>query len=106
MSSSRRASSPMTRKKKVISPSLTQPRRFSASSAPPIRIESSLSQKVAYEWASTLAQASAAIAPASRTRAPPDSVRRKSRTGKARLRAQAVRPVKDAASACVATATP
>jgi hypothetical protein len=45
-----------------------------------------------YEDASTFTQTSAATAPASRTAAPPVSVRRNSRSGVWTLRAQAVRP--------------
>ena len=45
-----------------------------------------------YDDASTFTQTSAATAAASRTAAPPVSVRRNSRSGVSRLRAQAVRP--------------
>ena len=44
MSSSRRISSPMTKKKNVISPSFTQCRRSSVSSQSPSRNESSVLQ--------------------------------------------------------------
>src|SRR6266568_756299 len=91
-SSSRRASSPTTKKKNVMSPLFTQWRRSSATRAPPRSIESFVVQSELYDDASTFTHMSAATAPASRTAAPPVSVRRNSRSGVCTLRAQAVRP--------------
>ena len=80
-SNSRRASSPSTKKKNVINPLFTQWRRSSEISAPPRWIESVVSQSDSYEDASTFTHTSAATAAASRTAAPPVSVRRNSRSG-------------------------
>src|SRR2546425_7565943 len=69
----------------------------------PMRIESTVRQTRSYEEASTLTQASAASAAASRTAALPVSVRRKVRNGVSRLRDHAVRlgaAVLTAASRC------
>src|SRR6266516_6216537 len=55
-------------------------------------IESFVLQSESYEDASTFTQTSAAAAAASKTAAPPVSVRRNSRSGVCTLRAQAVRP--------------
>src|SRR5438067_5277971 len=101
-SNSRRASSPTTKKKNVIRPLFTQWRKSSATLAPPTRIESVVPHRESYDEASTFTQTSAATAAASRTAAPPVSVRRNSRSGVSRLRAQAVRPENGAAagSAC------
>src|SRR6185312_3187942 len=102
-SSSRFASSPTTRKKTVISPSLTQWRRSAETSPPPTRIDRRVVHSVSYEWRSgVLAHTSASSAASSRTTALPVSVPRKSRTGAAMLRAQAVRPACVWASAEVA----
>src|SRR5438876_7238422 len=89
---SRRASSPTTKKKNVMSPLFTQWRRSSATLAPPRSIESFVLQSEPYDDASTFTQTSAAAVAASRTAAPPVSVRRNSRSGVCTLRAQAVRP--------------
>src|SRR5712691_9668708 len=91
-SSSRRASSPTTKKKNVISPLFTQWRRSSATPAPPMSIESFVLQSESYDDASTFTHMSAVAAAASKTAAPPVSVRRNSRSGVCTLRAQAVRP--------------
>jgi hypothetical protein len=96
-SNSRRASSPTTRKKIVISPLFTQPRRSSAMPEPPRSMESIVRQSRSYEDSSTFAQTSAATVAASNTAAPPVSVRRNSRSGVSRLRAHAVRPVNGSA---------
>src|SRR4051812_17075053 len=93
VSSSRLASSPTTRKKKVISPWLTHCRRSREMPSLPRRIESFVVQNDSYESGhGELAHKSAATAAASNTMALPVSVVRKSRTGAARFRAQAVRP--------------
>ena len=97
-SNSRRASSPTTKKKKVIRPLFTQWRKSSATLPPPTRIESVVLHRESYDEASTFTQTSAATAAASRTAAPPVSVRRNSRSGVCRLRAQAVRPENGAAA--------
>ena len=60
--------------------------------APPRSIDSVVPQSDSYDDASTFTQRSAATAAASRTAAPPVSVRRNSRSGVWRLRAHAVRP--------------
>ena len=101
MSNSLLASSPATRKKNAISPSLIQPRSVSEMPVSPTRIESTFVQKSSYESPPAFAQTSASSTAASRTIEPPDSVRRKSRIGRPRLRAQAVRP--DIGCAAVAT---
>ena len=94
MSNSRLASSPTTRKKNVITPSLIQWRRSVESVPPPSRMESVVRHTDSYECHhGELAHTSAASAAASSTAALPVSVLRKSRTGAARLRAQAVRPL-------------
>ena len=68
--------------------------------APPRRTESFVVQSDSYEPdQGELAHDSAATAAHSNTSAPPVSVLRKSRTGAARFRAQAVRPVSEAARA-------
>src|SRR5438093_577762 len=89
---SRRASSPTTKKKNVISPLFTQWRRSSETPASPTSIDSFVRQRESYDDASTFTQTSAAAAAASKTAAPPVSVRRNSRNGVCKLRAQAVRP--------------
>ena len=91
MSNSRRASSPMTKKKNVIKPLFTQWRRSSATPAPPTWIESCVCQTLSYEPESILTQASATRVAARRNAALPISVRRNRRSGVSRLRAQAVR---------------
>ena len=93
-SNSRRASRPTTRKKKVISPLFTQWRRSSATPEPPRSIESIVVHSESYDDASTFTQTSAATAAASKTAAPPVSVRRNSRSGGGNVRAHAVRPEK------------
>src|ERR1035437_1354611 len=94
MSNSRRASSPTTRKKNVISPELTQPCRSCDTPAPPKRTDSCVPQSAVYDAESMFAQARAATAAASSTAALPVSVRRNCRSGVSRFRAQAVRSEK------------
>src|SRR6266545_3688898 len=89
---SRRASSPTTKKKNVISPLFTQWRRSSETPASATSIDSFVLQSESYDDASTFTHASAATAAASKTAAPPVSVRKNSRSGVSRLRAHAVRP--------------
>src|SRR6266511_1347472 len=89
---SRRASSPTTKKKNVISPLFTQWRRSSETPASATSIDSFVLQSESYDDASTFTHTSAATAAASKTAAPPVSVRRNSRSGVSTLRAQAVRP--------------
>src|SRR3954454_2885332 len=96
-SNSRRASSPTTKKKNVMSPLLTQPRRSRATDQSSSRISSSLVQKEWYDEVATLAQISASSAPARRNAALPDSVLRKRCRGVAMLFAHAVVPVNDRA---------
>jgi hypothetical protein len=60
-------------------------------------IDSFVLQSESYDDASTFTQTSAATAAASKTAAPPVSVRKNSRNGVSTLRAQAVRPEKNAA---------
>src|SRR5215213_8728266 len=91
-SNSRRASSPMTKKKNVISPLFTHSRSSSATPEPPMWMESVVSQSRSYEEASRFTQTSAATAAPSRTAAPPISVRRNCRSGVSTLRDQAVCP--------------
>ena len=93
-SNSLRASSPTTKKKNAISPLFTQPRRSSETPWPPRSIESLVDQTESYEPESKFTQRSAPSAAASRTAAPPVSVRRNSRSGVWMLLAHAVRPVK------------
>src|SRR6202034_1145073 len=88
---------PATRKKNAISPELTQPCRSSATPAPPIRTDSTVSQQVRYEDGSAFDQTSAAIVAASKTAALPVSVRRNWRRGVWRLRSHAVRSESGAA---------
>src|SRR3954447_20511142 len=93
-SSSRLASRPTTRKKSVIRPSLTQPRRSIAIAWSPTRIDSTVPQNDSYESDhGEFAHTSAATVAPSSAAAPAVSVLRKSRSGAARLRAHAVRPV-------------
>ncbi len=96
-SNSRRASSPTTRKKSVINPLFSHCRRSWETPAPPMRIESTVSQTRSYDAESTFTHTSAATVAASRNAALPVSVRRKVRSGVSRLRAHAVRPEYDAA---------
>ena len=105
MSNSRRASSPTTKKKNVISPELTQPRRSIEMPWLPRWTDSSVPQSDAYEDASTLTQTSAATAAPSSTAALPVSVRRNSRSGVSRFRPQAVRPEKGSAAGASAVTT-
>ena len=102
-SNSRRASSPRTKKKNVISPLFTHSRSSSDTPVPPISIESVVSHSESYDDASTFTHASAATAAHSKTAAPPVSVRRNSRSGVWTLRAHAVRP--ENGDACVSLAT-
>ena len=91
-SNSRRASSPTTKKKNVIRPLFTHSRRSSDTPQLPRSIESVVPQNESYDDASTFTQTRAATAAASRTAAPPVSVRRNSRSGVWIVRAHAVRP--------------
>src|ERR1700684_4462401 len=94
MSISRLASSPVTRKKKAIRPSLIQWRRSWEIPLPPSWIDSLVVHSDSYELdQGELAHTHAARMAPSSTAAPPVSVVRKSRTGVARLRAHAVRSV-------------
>src|SRR3954469_21768848 len=97
-SNSRRASRPTTKKKNVIRPLFTHSRRSSATVWPPTSIDSVVSHSEWYDDGWTLTQTSAATVAASRTAAPPVSVRRNSRNGVWRLRAHAVRTEKGEAS--------
>src|SRR6185437_3863613 len=98
-SSWRLASSPTTRKNRVINPSLTHVRRSAAIPVSPRWIESSVVHTVSYEChPGEFDHSRAAIAAPSITNAPPVSVLRKLRTGAARFRAQAVRPPNGVAS--------
>jgi hypothetical protein len=94
-SNSRRASSPRTKKKNVIRPLFTHSRSSRETPDPPKSIESVFSQSESYDDASRFTHTSAATAAASKTTAPPVSVRRNSRSGVWMLRANAVRPEKD-----------
>src|SRR6476646_6677732 len=94
---SRRASSPTTKKKNVISPLFTHWRRSSETPVSATLIDSFVLQSESYDDASTFTQTSAATAAASKTAAPPVSVGSKSRRDDSTLRAQAVRPEKNAA---------
>src|SRR5918998_1232350 len=97
-SNSRLASSPITRKKNVMRPWFTHSRRSSDMPSPPSRIERSVVQTDSYELDhGEFAHSSATTAAVSNATAPPDSVARKSRTGAARFRAHAVRPLNDVA---------
>jgi DnaK suppressor protein len=88
------ASSPTTRKKNVIRPSFTHCRRSCEIPEPPTWIESFVVQTDSYELdQGEFAHKSAAAVAPSKTTALPVSVQRKSRTGDARFRAHAVRPV-------------
>ena len=88
------ASSPTTRKKNVISPEFTHSRSSSEMPSPPSWIESVVVQTDSYESGhGEFAHSSAATVAPSITTAPPDSVLRKLRTGAARFRAHAVRPL-------------
>src|SRR5689334_14511281 len=104
---SRLASSPTTRKKNVIRPWFTQWRRSIAMWALPRLIESFVPQTESYESGhGELAQTSAAMVAPSSTAALPVSVARKSRTGAARLRAQAVLPVNGVVAVASAISSP
>src|SRR3954454_984175 len=93
-SSSRLASRPTTRKNSVIRPWLTQSRRSIAIAWSPTRIDSTVRQNDSYESDhGEFAHTSAATVAPSSAAAPAVSVLRKSRSGAARLRAHAVRPV-------------
>ena len=89
-SNSRRASSPITKKKKVIRPLFTQPCRSSDMLAPPRRIDSGVCQTASYEAALTFAHTSAASVAARSTAALPVWVRRNRRSGVWRFRVHAV----------------
>ena len=91
-SNSRRASSPITKKKNVIRPLLIQWPSVWEIPASPTRIDSVVSQTPRYDDASTFAQIRAAAVAPSRIVALPVSVRRKELSGVSRLRAHAVRP--------------
>ena len=92
MSNSRRASSPTTKKKNVISPLFSQYCRSSEIADPPTRTETTVCQTRSYDAASALTQTRAATVAKSRIAALPVSVRRKLRSGVSRFRAHAVRP--------------
>src|SRR4051812_20038034 len=94
-SNSRRASSPTTKKKNVMRPLLTQPRRSRATDQSSSRISSSLVQKELYDEVATLAQISAMSAPARRNAALPASVLRNRCRGVAMLLTHALVPVND-----------
>src|SRR5262249_40618965 len=100
-SNSRRASSPITKKKKAMRPELIQSRRSSEMPEPPTRIESVVVHTRSYEAGATVAQMSAAATAGRRTAALPVSVRRKERSGVWRLRLHAVRPLNGAAETSV-----
>ena len=103
-SSSRFASKPTTKKKSVMSPSLTHSRSEADSSPPPKRITNFVVHTDSYECDhGEFAHRSATTAAPSITNAPPVSVVRKSRTGAARFRAHAVRPAKGVAGASTLT---
>src|SRR3954454_18577230 len=91
MSNSRRASSPTTKKKNVIRPSLTQWRTSCERACPPRRNDRFVDQTRSYEDASMFTQARAVIVAARRKAALPVSVPRNSRNGVLTLRDQAVR---------------
>src|SRR4030088_1936252 len=94
MANSRLASRPTTKKNRTIRPSLTQLRRDSEIPEPPIRTDSVVVHTDSYESdQGEFAHTSAATAATSRIAALPVSVDRKSRTGAARFRPHAVRPV-------------
>jgi hypothetical protein len=86
------------KKKNVISPLFTQPRRSCDTPAPPTRMDSCVCQTVSYDDASAFTHASASSAMASRTAALPVWVRRNTRSGVWRFRAHAVRPAKGGAA--------
>src|SRR3954451_12611520 len=98
-SNSRRASRPTTKKKNVIRPLFTHPRRSSATVWRPTSIDSVVCHSESYDDGWTLTQTSAATVAARSTAAPPVSVRRNSRNGVWRLRAHAVPP--ERGEACV-----
>jgi hypothetical protein len=91
-SNSRRASRPSTKKKNVISPLFTHSRSVSSIRLASRSIASTASHSSSQEEASTFTHTSAAVVAASRTAAPPLSVRRNSRTGLLNRRARAVVP--------------
>src|SRR5947209_17442174 len=92
-SNSRRASSPTTKKKNVISPLFTQSSRLCETDALPTWIERRVDQTRSYDARSTFAQKSAAATASRISAALPVSVRRNSRSGVCRFRRQAGRPV-------------
>src|SRR5918999_466383 len=85
-SSSRRASSPRTKKKNVIRQLFTHSRRGSETPASPTSSASVVSHSDSYDDAWMFTHARAATAAASKTAAPPVSVRRNSRSGVRALR--------------------
>ena len=99
MSNSRRASSPNTKKKNVISPLLTHSRRLSDTPSPASRTDSRAPHTASYDDTLRLTHTSAATAAPSSTTALPVSVRKNTRSGVCRLRAHAVRPEKARAPA-------
>ena len=92
MSNSRRASSPNTKKKNVISPLFTHSRRSSDTPAPASRTDSRAPHTASYDDALMLIHTSAATVIATSTAALPVSVRKNTRSGVCRLLAHAVRP--------------
>jgi hypothetical protein len=92
MSNSRRASSPNTKKKNVISPLFTHSRRSSDTPVPASRTDSRAPHTASYDDALMLIHTSAATVIATSTAALPVSVRKNTRSGVCRLLAHAVRP--------------
>src|ERR1700753_4049477 len=80
-SNSRRASSPPTRRKTVVRPLFTQVRRTRLAAIAPTRTRNTQDQNPSYPAGLTLTQTRAETIVASRIRALPDSVRKKSRSG-------------------------
>src|SRR4051794_791103 len=93
MSISRRASRPTTKKKNVMRPLLTQPRRSWLSTWPPSRNDSVVVQTSSYDDVSMFTQTRAATAAVSSTAALLVSVRRKTCNGVRRRDDQTVRSV-------------
>ena len=100
MSNSRRASSPTTKKKKVISPLLIQPRRSCATPQPSRWIDSSVAHTRPYDAASAFTHARATSVAPSRKKALPVSVRTKLPSGAAARRI-VIRPVSCSAASVI-----
>src|SRR5690242_4791197 len=90
MSNSRLASSPTTKKKNVIRPEFTQPRRLSVTSHGPTPTDAVVPQTDSYDPLATFAQRRATSAATSRTVALPVSVVRNRRNGVSPLRPHVV----------------